>query len=212
MNRQNIKAIVFDFGGVLLDWDPHNLYKRYFNNNKEIDDFLAEINFSEWNVQQDKGRPFSEGVADLSLKFPQYSDLIRAYKDNWEESIVGPINGSVSILHELKKAGYSLYGLSNWSAETFPMAFNKYDFFNLFEGIIISGEVKVVKPDPSIFEILLNLIDRPASECLLIDDSSVNLISAQKLGISGILFRSPSQLKQELKQYISAPSWEVTNQ
>jgi 2-haloacid dehalogenase len=201
MNKTNIRAIIFDFGGVLLEWDPHNLYKRYFNNPKEIDDFLTEINFSEWNMQQDKGRSFSEGVADLSEKYPHYRDLIHAYKEYWEESIVGPIEGSVAILHELKKDGYSLYGLSNWSAETFPKAFNKYDFFKVFDGIIISGDVKVVKPDPAIFEILLKMVGLPASDCLLIDDSSANIISAHKLGFASILYRSPSQLKHELVQY-----------
>ena len=199
MSVPKIPSIIFDFGGVLLDWNPHHLYHRFFHDQSEIDRFLSEINFPDWNLQQDKGRPFSQGVAELSVKFPHYSHLIRAYHEYWEESIVGPINGSVEILRRLKKARYSIYGLSNWSAETFPIAYNKYDFFRLFDGIVISGEVKVTKPDPAIFEIILKLINRPAMECLFIDDSETNTSIAKKLGFAAIHFKSPDQLELELK-------------
>jgi 2-haloacid dehalogenase len=196
----NITTIVFDFGGVLLDWNPHNLYRRFFNRKEEIDQFLSEVRFSEWNLQQDKGRPFEQGVAELSSEFPQYSHLIRAFHDNWEESIVGPIAGSVAILRGLKLAGYALYGLSNWSAETFPLAYNKYEFFRLFDGIIISGDVKVVKPEPAIFQLLLTRANCPADQCLLIDDSTLNIEAAQKLGFASIRFQSPEQLERELQK------------
>ncbi len=198
MGMSKIRSIIFDFGGVLLDWNPNNLYNRFFHDQGEIDRFLSEINFPDWNLQQDKGRPFSEGVTELSLKFPHYSHLIRAYHEYWEESIVGPINGSVDILRRLKKARYSIYGLSNWSAETFPIAFDKYDFFRLFDGIVISGEVKVAKPDPAIFELMLKMINRPAIECLFIDDSEFNISIAQRLGFAAIHFKSPDQLELEL--------------
>ena len=200
MSPQHITTIIFDFGGVLLDWNPYHLYRRFFANKTEIEKFLAEINFPEWNKQQDKGRPFAQGVAELSSEFPEYSHLIRAYRENWEESIVGPINGSVTLLKCLKAAGYSVYGLSNWSAETFPIAFNKYEFFNLFDGIIISGEVKIVKPDPAIFELMLRKIGRSPQECLLIDDSGTNIIAAQQLGFVTVHFQSPEQLEGELRR------------
>lgn len=200
MNTSKIRSIIFDFGGVLLDWNPHNLYRRFFNTPQEIDRFLMEISFPEWNLQQDKGRPFAQGVAELSEKFPQYSTLIRAYSQYWEESIVGPINGSVAILQRLKNSGYSIYGLSNWSAETFPIAYNKYDFFKLFDGIVISGTVKVAKPDPAIFELILKMINRPARECLLIDDSALNITAAQKLGFAAIQFKTPGQLELEIQK------------
>ena len=196
-------AIIFDFGGVLLNWDPHNLYRNFFKNAQEIDGFLSEINFPEWNFQQDKGRPFKEGIEQLSAQFPHYSHLISAYGEHWEESIVGPIDGTVSILERLKKAGYSVYGLSNWSAETFPIAYKKYDFFKLLDGIVISGEVKVAKPNPVIFEIMFKRIGRPPSECVLIDDSVPNILAAQKLGVITILFKSPPQLEIELKNILS---------
>ena len=200
MRTNKIQSIVFDFGGVLLDWNPHNIYRRFFNDPSDIERFLSEINFPEWNLQQDKGRPFSQGIAELSAKFPHYSKLIRAYRENWGDSIVGPIPGTVGILQQLKKAGYPIYGLSNWSSETFPIAFEKYDFFKLFDGIVISGEVKVVKPDPAIFEIVLKMINRPAIECLLIDDSEANIAAAEKLGFTVIHFKTPEQLGFELQK------------
>jgi 2-haloacid dehalogenase len=200
MNTSKIHSIIFDFGGVLLDWNPHNLYRRFFNTPQEIDQFLMEISFPEWNLQQDKGRPFAQGVAELSEKFPQYSNLIRAYREQWEESIVGPIDGSVAILRRLKNAGFSVYGLSNWSAETFPIAYKKYDFFKLFDGIVISGIVKVAKPDPAIFELILKMINRPSSECLLIDDSALNVTAAQRLGFAAIQFETPEKLELELQK------------
>jgi 2-haloacid dehalogenase len=200
MISPHITTIIFDFGGVLLDWNPHRLYRRFFNHETEIDQFLSQINFPEWNLEQDKGRSFAQGVAELSAQFPQYSHLIRAFRENWEDSIVGPITGSVCILRRLKQAGYALYGLSNWSAETFPLAYNKYDFFKLFDGILISGEVKIVKPDPAIFELMLGRIGRSASQCLLIDDSIPNIAAAQKLGFATIQFQSPEQAERELQK------------
>lgn len=200
MNKQIINSIVFDFGGVLLDWNPRHLYRRFFNTSQEMDKFLSEINFSEWNLQQDNGRPFKEGITKLSAEYPGYSTLIQAYFDFWEESISGPIEGSVEILRRLKKAGFALYGLSNWSAETFPIAYKKYEFFTLFDEIIISGDVKVVKPDPRIFEIILDKINRPAVECLLIDDSIHNINIAQKLGFCTIHFSSAEQLEIGLQE------------
>ncbi len=195
-----IKAIIFDFGGVLLQWDPHQLYRRYFDQPEQIDRFLAEINFSSWNAEQDRGRPFELGVAELSSQFPQYARLIRANYDHWEDSVVGPIAGTVEILRELKRAGYPLYGLSNWSTETYPRIQHQYDFFNLFDKIILSGDVKLIKPDPAIFNLTLQAIHRTASECLLIDDSDANIITAKKMGFATIHFKSPKQLRTELHQ------------
>lgn len=195
-----IKAIIFDFGNVLLEWNPRNVYKRYFPNDPEgMEHFLKEISFMDWNLQQDKGRPFAEGVAVLSEKFPHHSHLIRAYYDHWTDSIGGSITGTVDILRKLKRAGYPLYGLSNWSAETFPHARAKYDFFDLFDDMVISGEVGYVKPDPEIFQILLEKIGRPAQECLLIDDSLPNIDQGNKMGFVTIHFRFPAQLENELK-------------
>lgn len=196
----NIKAIVFDFGNVLLEWNPRHVYRRYFPNDEEaMERFFQEVRFMEWNAQQDKGRTFAEGVADLSKEFPHYSELIQAYHDNWIDSIGASFAGTVEIMKRLKKAGYPLYGLSNWSAETFPYAREKYDFFDLLDDIVISGEVGSIKPEPEIFEIMLRNIGKPANQCLFIDDSLTNIQQAQKMGFATVHFESAEQLENELK-------------
>lgn len=195
-----IKAVVFDFGGVLIGWDPRNLYTRYFPEEPQaMEDFLAEISFMDWNAQQDKGRPFAEAVASLAKQFPQHANLINAYQENWRESITGIIEGTVELLRKLKETGISLYGLSNWSTETFGMVRHEFEFFNLFDEILLSGEVKLIKPEPEIFELFLSRIDKPASECLFIDDSEPNIITARKLGFDTVHFISPEHLKKELE-------------
>ena len=194
----HIKAIIFDYGNVLIEWDPRHLYRRYFDDEEVMEQFLHEVNFMEWNAQQDGGRPFVEGVAELSKQFPQHAHLIQAYHDHWKDSIGNAITGTVDLAKQLKQAGYLLYGFSNWSAETFPLAREKYDFFDLFDDMVISGEVGHVKPQPEIFQILLDKIGRPAPQCLFIDDSLPNIQQANTMGFNTIHFESPEQLKQEL--------------
>ena len=195
-----IKAVVFDFGGVLLKWDPRNLYSRYFPEEPQaMEDFLTEIGFMEWNAQQDKGRPFAEAVASLSKQFPHHAHLINAYQENWKESITGTIDGTVELLRMLKETGISLYGLSNWSAETFAMVNHEFKFFNLFDEIVLSGEVKLIKPEPEIFELFLQKIGKPANQCLFIDDSEANITTARKLGFDTVHFISPEHLQNELR-------------
>jgi 2-haloacid dehalogenase len=162
--------------------------------------YLHEVGFMQWNAQQDKGRSFQEGVADLSKQFPHYADLIQAYHENWKDSIGDALTGTVEILKRLKRHGYPLYGLSNWSAETFPYAQQKFDFFHLFDDIVISGEVGAIKPEPQIFEIMLEKIGRPAFECLFIDDSRANIDQAQRMGFATVHFESPEQLERVLKK------------
>ena len=196
----NIKAIIFDYGNVLLEWNPRLVYRRFFPNDPEgMESFLSEVQFMEWNAQQDKGRPFKEGVAILSEQFPQYAELIRAYHENWADSIGEIHTGTVEILKKLKQAGYPLYGFSNWSAETFPLVRAKHDFFDIFDDMVISGEVGFAKPEPEIYQILLDKIGRPAQECLFIDDSLPNIQQANKIGFATIHFQSSSQLEKELK-------------
>lgn len=198
----HIKAIIFDFGNVLLEWNPRYVYQRFFPNDPEaMENFLKEVNFADWNLQQDKGRPFAEGVAILSEKFPHYAQLIQAYHENWTDSIGAAYNGTIELLKQLKQAGYPLYGLSNWSAETFPFAREKYDFFDLFDDFVISGAVGHVKPDPEIFQIILEKIGRPAHECLFIDDALININQAQKMGFETIHFQSPEQLAAALREH-----------
>lgn len=164
-----------------------------------MEDFLAEVSFMEWNAQQDKGRPFAEAVALLSKQFPHRAHLISAYHEHWEESLTGSIEGTVELLQALKQKGCPLYGLSNWSAETFNIVRHKFEFLKLFDEIIISGNVKLIKPEPEIFELCLQKIGKPANQCLFIDDSETNVAAAQKLGFDTVRFISPEHLKDELQ-------------
>lgn len=193
------RAIVFDFGGVLLDWDPHNLYRRFFPNGPEaLDAFMAEIDFPAWNTAQDGGRPFAEGVRELSARFPHYTHLIRAYPIYWEASIKGLVPRSADILRRVKSRGFNVYGLSNWSSETFPIARRKYPIFDLFDDILISGEAALIKPDASIFSLLLRRIGRQPQECLFIDDHLPNVESARQIGFDTVHFLNAAQLELEL--------------
>jgi len=195
-----IRAIVVDFGGVLIDWNPRYLYRKLFpGNDTAMESFLAEIRFTEWNQQQDAGRAFSLAVTELVKRFPSYAGLIQAYDERWEESIAGPLQGTVDLLLPLQQAGLELHGLSNWSSEKFAEVRTKYSFFHLCATILLSGDVKLVKPDPRIFEALLERIGRSASECLCIDDSEENISTARSLGFDTIRFESPDQLRRELQ-------------
>jgi 2-haloacid dehalogenase len=195
-----MKTIIFDLGGVLIDWNPHALYAPYFNSSAEIDQFLQEIGFAAWNAQQDAGRPFAEGVALLSAEFPHRATLIQAYHLEWENAIPGPIDGTVQILRQLKENGHSLCALTNFSTETFPIMRRRYDFLTWFEYILVSGEVGLIKPNPAIYALLLQKINQPAHNCLFIDDSAVNIAAAHQLGFDTLQFQSPALLKTELQQ------------
>jgi len=195
-----IKAIIFDYGNVLIEWEPRYVYNRFFPNDPEgMERFFKEVDFLSWNAHQDKGRTFKEGVADLSGQFPHYTHLIQAYHDNWKDSIGISYTGTVEIMKQLKQKGYPLYGLSNWSAETFPYARSKFDFFELFDDMVISGLVGYVKPEPEIYHLMLEKIRKPAQECLFIDDSLPNIQQAQKMGFQTIHFKSSEQLADDLK-------------
>ena len=202
----SIRAIIFDFGGVLIEWDPRNLYRHYFNQPEKIEQFLSDVNFSQWNIEQDRGRPFAEGIAVLSAQYPHYATYIHAFGERWDETLVGTIDGTVKILRELKQAGYPLYALSNWSAETFPIARRKFDFFDAFDEIILSGAVGMVKPERGIFELLLQKIGRPAHECLFIDDALANIQQADRMGFKTVLFKSSQQLRAELRELELLPA------
>jgi 2-haloacid dehalogenase len=194
-------AVVFDFGGVLFDWSPLYLYKRLFNcDEAAAAAFLKEVDFFTWNEEQDRGRPFDEAVADLTRAFPQYAGLIQSYHDYYIESIGGAIQSSVEILYRLKRSGYTLFALSNWSVEKFELIRPHYDFLTCFQEIFISGEMKLIKPDPRIFEVFLERVHRQANECLFIDDSPENIASASRLGFNTIYYRSPEQLDRDLRQ------------
>ena len=193
------QAIVFDLGGVLIDWNPRHLYRKMFNGDEEaMERFLAEICTPEWNARQDAGRPFAAATEELVSRHPEQAGLIRAFFDRWPEMVAGAIEQTVEILTELKGAGRALYALSNWSAETFPHARERFEFLGWFDCAVISGEIGLVKPNREVFDFLLEKAGRRAEECVFIDDSPANTAAARDLGFDAIHFRSPRQLRDEL--------------
>ncbi len=194
-----MKDIIFDLGGVLIDWNPRYLYRKIFPTEKEAEWFLANVCTPQWNTQQDAGRPFAEGTALLCQKFPEYTFAINAYFTRWGEMLGGAIEGTVKILRDVKARGYRTYALSNWSHETFPIAQQNYEFLKWFDGKIISGEEKLVKPDPVIYTRLLERYQLKAQNCVFIDDNAANISRAADLGFETIQFTNPEDLRRVLE-------------
>jgi len=194
------KTIIFDFGGVLIDWDPRHLYKKIFADDSEMEWFLGNVCTMSWNLEQDGGRPFADAVALLQQQHPQYMEQIDAYHTRWQEMLNGPIEDTVKILRELKHDGYTIYGLTNWSAETFPIALGLYDFLGELDGIVVSGVEKMVKPDNAIFNLLLQRYNLTPGQCIFIDDNIYNIEAAHNMGIEAIHFTSPAQLRERLQE------------
>ncbi len=194
-----IKNIIFDFGGVLIDWNPRYLYRNVFHDEIEMEFFLNKICSPEWNLKQDAGRSFNEATKELVNKFPQYENEIRNYYSNWTKMIGGAIEENVALIEDLKDK-YRLFGLTNWSAETFSKVFNQYLFFKEFEGIVVSGSEKIVKPDVRIFKLLLTRYGLIANESLFIDDNQENVKAAIKLGFNTIHLKEKVNLKNEFQK------------
>lgn len=195
----NIKTVVFDIGGVLIDWNPRHLYRKIFSSEEEMEWFLSEICTYEWNVQQDGGKLFSEATAELSARFPEYSDKIALYYGRWEEMLGGELKDTVKIFNELKSAGIPLYALTNWSHEAFPVAFERYGFMKQFDGIVVSGYEKLLKPDHAIYRVLMNRYNVNPAESVYIDDNKANADAAAEIGFHAIHFQSSDHLRRELR-------------
>ncbi|KFF26476.1 HAD family hydrolase [Chryseobacterium vrystaatense] len=194
-----IKNIIFDFGGVLMDWDPRYFFKNYFNDNERMEYFLKNIAQDEWNIEQDRGRSLAEGTEIQVKKFPEWEKEIRAFYDNWTVMLKSDIPQNVEVLRKLKNTDYNLFGLTNWSEETFPYALENYDFFQIFEGkIVVSGTEKLIKPDPKIWHILLERYDIKAEESVFIDDNTKNIEMAKSLNFHTIQVDPETNLEQEL--------------
>ncbi len=191
-------VIIFDLGAVLIDWNPRHLYRKLFDDEAAMEVFLRDVCSPAWNAEQDRGRTWQEAVDGLAAEHPDHRDLIHAYKDRWEEMLKGPIQGTVDILERLDGEGHELHALTNWSAETFPRARNRFGFLDRFRTILVSGEERLMKPDPAIFELMLKRIGHSAERCLFIDDSARNIETAASLGFDAIHFNGPEQLESEL--------------
>lgn len=198
-----IDTIIFDLGGVLIDWNPEYVFLKAFDGNREkMQWFLDNVCTMSWNENQDAGYPIAKATEDLVEKFPDYETYIRMYYGEWESMLNGPIQGTVDILKCLiQSKSYKIVALTNWSAETFPIAQKHFDFLNWFEGIVVSGEEKTRKPYKDIFEITLRRFNIEAETSIFIDDNAKNIEMANKLGINGIQFSTPKQLILDLKNY-----------
>jgi 2-haloacid dehalogenase len=195
-----ITAVVFDLGGVLIDWDPRYLYRKLLAE-EEIEPFLAEIGFFAWNHAQDAGGSWDVAVEELAAQHPHRRELIAAFPDRFPETLGGPIHETVALLDELHRSGATrLLALTNWSSGTFPVARTTFDFLDRFEGIVVSGEERVAKPDPALFAILLDRYGLVPQETVFIDDAAANVVAAQQLGLIALRFTSPGELRADLSR------------
>jgi 2-haloacid dehalogenase len=192
------KAVVFDLGGVLIDWDPRHLYRKLLADEAAVEEFLATVCTPEWNAELDRGRPFAEGVAELVERYPEHAAAIAAYHQRWPEMVAGDIPGTVQVLADLRAGGVPLYALTNWSAETFAITRDRFEFLDWFDGLLVSGEERMTKPDPAIFQLLLDRFGLDPEETVFVDDSPANVAAARRLGIDAVRFTGHDQLRREL--------------
>lgn len=193
-----LKNIIFDFGGVLIDWNPVYLYQEIFDKEEDMNYFLEHVCRYEWNVLQDAGRSLAEGTRVLQEQYPEYRKEIAMYYGRWDEMLGGIIEENVKLIKPLKEK-YNVYGLTNWSAETIPIAMERYDFFKDLDGMVVSGAEKIIKPDPQLYRILLERYGIQAGESLFIDDNYANIKTAQQLGFQTIHIVDGVNLEEVLK-------------
>jgi 2-haloacid dehalogenase len=195
----NRSVAVFDLGGVLIDWNPRYLYRQLFDGDERaMEHFLETVCTPDWNDQQDAGRTFADACASLKLDHPAHAELIDAWIERYEEMLGGAISGTVEILAELQARGVPLYALTNWSTETYPAALKRFEFLKWFQGVLVSGDVKLLKPDTRIFELFLETYAIDPARAVYIDDRKPNVEAAIALGMHGIVFTDPSALRAEL--------------
>jgi 2-haloacid dehalogenase len=196
-----IDTIIFDLGGVLIDWNPRYVYRKIFKTEDEVDWFLANVTTPEWNENQDAGYPLHKATEELIAKHPEWEPEIKAYYGRWLEMLGEDIHETVEVLRQLKASGkYKLYALTNWSAETFPHALERFEFFRAFDGIVVSGQEKMRKPSAEFYKILIDRYHLDPAKTIFIDDSLRNVKGAEAVGITGIHFHNPLQLRDELRR------------
>jgi 2-haloacid dehalogenase len=201
MSQPTPTAVVFDLGGVLIDWNPRYLYRTLFKDDEAaMERFLAEVTTPEWNHRQDQGRPWSEAIAELTGRHPHQRELIEAYHARWQEMLGGPMEATVEVLAQLRDEGrVRLFALSNWSSETYAIARPGFPFLGWFEAVVISGELGIAKPEPAIFEHLLRRHDLEAESTVYVDDIPANVEAAARLGFRAIHFRDAVDLRRRLE-------------
>jgi 2-haloacid dehalogenase len=195
-----IETVIFDLGGVLIDWEPRRLFTKIFEDEADMEYFLNNICTPDWNVQQDAGRPLAEATQILVDKFPKYTSQIEAFYGRWEEMLGGAILPTVEILEKLiESETHRVLALTNWSAETFPVALRDYDFLQWFEGILVSGDEKMMKPQPEIYDLMCKRYQIDPATAVFIDDSLKNIRGCEDYGMQGIHFKSGGQLRRDLQ-------------
>ncbi len=198
-----IDTVIFDLGGVLIDWNPRYMYQHIFKTNDAMEYFLSEICTNHWNELQDGGRSFAEATQILTDEFPHYTTEIAAYYSRWEEMLKGPIDETVLLLSELKVSGkYRMYALTNWSAESFPIALARFEFLHWFDGILVSGEENMKKPDHKIFHLLMDRFSVDSEKALFIDDNQFNVKAAKEVGLNTIHYIDSIQCRTDLQKYL----------
>lgn len=196
-----ITTIIFDLGGVLIDWNPAYVFDKLIEDEEKRRHFFENICTHDWNEAQDAGRTIREANEELIARHPEWKEYIEAYYGRWEEMLGGPLKETVEIFRELKASGrYKTYALTNWSAELFPIALRRYDFLHWFDGRLVSGEEKMRKPFPEFYQLLLDRFAIKKEEALFIDDNLRNAEAAEKFGLQTIRFTSPAQLREALTQ------------
>lgn len=196
-----MKTVVFDLGNVLIRWDPRNLYRKCFDGDDEtMEWFLSHVCTPEWNEKQDEGRLIEQAVAEATARFPEYDSHVRAFYGRWEEMLDGPIAENVAVLEELHARKRPVYALSNWSTETFPTARRLYPFLGLFSGIVMSGEERLIKPDPAIYRVLIQRYKLEPAATVFVDDSERNVAAAAALGFHTVHYRPGVDLPQRLRE------------
>ncbi|WP_236025095.1 HAD family hydrolase [Arenibaculum pallidiluteum] len=202
IDRASIDTVVFDLGGVLVDWNPRYAYRPLFDGDEEaMERFLAEICTSAWNHQLDEGRPFAEAIAELSARHPDQAHLIRAWWDRWPDMLGGVIPETVALLEALHRDGVPLYAITNWSGETFPIARGRFEFLKLFRDIVVSGDERLAKPDRRIFDLLVARAGIDPRRSVFIDDAPKNVAAAEALGFAAVHFTGAEDLARRLRAY-----------
>ena len=193
---------LFDLGGVFFDWDPNHFFKDIFVKDDERKYFLNEVCNDQWNIQQDAGRTIEEAEIELIPKFPHYENEIKMYYKNHRKMIRGTFDSSIKVLNKLKEKNYECYVLSNWSAETFVGMRDDYPFLQLFNGLLISGEDKLMKPDVAIYELALNRFNLTPQDTVFIDDKFENIEVAKNLNLKTIHLVDPNKIELEIDKFI----------
>jgi 2-haloacid dehalogenase len=197
-----IETVIFDLGGVLIDWDPRNMYRKIFSDEAAMEDFLANVTTMDWNEQQDAGYPLADATRELIAAHPEFEAEIRAYYERWTEMLNGAMQETVDILTEIYEGKkYRLYALTNWSGELFHHARERYDFLQYFEGIVVSGDEQMKKPDIRIYDLISNRYDINSETAIFVDDNARNIKAAATTGLKTIHFKSAEQTRKELEAF-----------